>query len=329
MKYIRNELTQPYYNLAAEEYVLHNLKDDDYILLWQNAGTVVIGRHQNAAEEVNLKRAEELGVKVVRRNTGGGAVYHDLGNLNFSFITKWDPEKDMDYDTFLRPVIRALAKFGVLAEKQGRNDLVVDGKKISGNAQCIHRGRILHHGTLLIDSDLSVMPQVLTVNSDKFESKGIKSIRSRVANICEYADMPIGAETLKKALIESFFEGADADEYVLTGEQTAEIGKLAKEKYETWDWNIGSYADYSFKNARRFPGGKVEVRLDVKNGVIEGCKILGDFLALVGVEELENAIVGCAAWSHGGRSEIANALSRFDLPRYYGISQEELLECFE
>ena len=348
MIYIRNDSVDPYFNLALEEYVLHNFTDDDYLLLWQNDRTIVIGKHQNASEEVNIKRAEELGVRVVRRNTGGGAVYHDMGNLNFSYITDWIPDKNMNYDTFLKPVIRALERFGVHAHKEGRNDLVVDGRKISGNAQCMHRGRILHHGTLLICSELSLMPELLNVKTDKIESKGIKSVRSRVANINEVASEAVDFELLKDALLDSFFgrggrsesfeickaleSGEPLDrtmcmgrsERVLTDTQIAEIEKLRKDKYETWDWNFGLSADYRFKNARRFPGGSVEVRLDVRNGVIERCKIFGDFLALISVAELESAVVGCMV----DESELRGALDGFDIRRYYGITLDELLECF-
>jgi len=324
VKYIPNDSTDPYFNLAAEEYVLHNLKDDDFFMLWRNAGTVVIGRHQNAMEEVDLRRAEELGVSVVRRNTGGGAVYHDPGNLNFSFFTGWSPERDISYDMFLEPVISALTKFGVRAEKRGRNDLVVEGKKISGNAQCVHGGRILHHGTLLVNSDLSVMPEVLSVPGDKIVSKGIKSVRSRVANICEFTKGQIDIESLKQALEESFFGNGTAARLVLSDSQIAKIEELADNKYRTWDWNIGSVADYSYRNARRFPGGRIEVRLDVKNGVIARCRVFGDFLALIGVEELENAVADC----HPVRYELENALRGFDLPRYYGFTLDQLLECF-
>jgi len=307
-----------------EEYVLNTFIDEDYILLWQNDKTVVIGRHQNAAEEVNLKRAEELGVKIVRRNTGGGTVYHDLGNLNFSFITDWTPERNMDYDAFLKPVINALSKFGVDAEKRGRNDLVVDGRKISGNAQCIRNGRILHHGTLLVDSELSVMPEVLNVQIEKIASKGIKSVKSRVTNISRYAKTFINVELLRRVLLESCFENMLENELVLDNGHKAAIESLAKEKYETWEWNFGTVADYSYKNSKRFPNGKIEVHLDVENGVIERCKIYGDFLALVGVEELEDAITGCRV----DTSELRSALNRFDFTRYFGITLDELLECF-
>jgi len=325
VKYIRNDSTDPYYNLAFEEHALHTLRDDDYIMLWQNDRAVVIGKHQIAAEEVNLRRAEELGVRVVRRNTGGGAVYHDLGNLNFSYITDWDPEKGAGYDVFLDPVIHALERFGVTAEKRGRNDLVVDGKKISGNAQCIHAGRLLHHGTLLVSSDLSVMPEVLSIQDDKFASKGIKSVRSRVANISRFTKGSPDIALLKQALVESFFESGIIDEHIPAASETEDIRRRVTEKYGTWEWNIGSAADYSYKNSGRYPGGKVEVRLDVKKGVIERCKIYGDFLALIGVDELERAVVGCRA----ERNELAGALGGFELTRYFGITLDELLECFE
>jgi len=325
VKYIQGDRADPHFNLAAEEYVLGSFKDNDYLILWQNDNTAVIGKHQNAAEEINLRRAEELGVTIVRRNTGGGAVYHDMGNLNFSFITDWDPDRNMDYDTFLKPVLRALQRFGVKAEKQGRNDLVVDGQKISGNAQCIQNGRLLHHGTLLVSSDLSMISEVLNVQADKIESKGIKSVRSRVANISEFVTEPIDIGRLMQALQESFFNGGPIDRRVFDEAQIKEIEKLAFDKYSTWEWNFGSFKGYSFKNARRFPGGKVEVHLNVKNGIITQCRVFGDFLALCGVEDIEKNVVGCRV----DRGELRRALQGIDYKRFYGFDLEELLECFE
>jgi len=324
VKYLRLFSTDPYYNLAAEEYLLHNVESDDFFMLWQNAATVVIGRHQNAVEEVNVKRAEELGIKIVRRNSGGGAVYHDLGNLNFSFITAWDPEKGADLDIFLDPVIRGLRSIGVNAERRGRNDLVAGGKKISGNAQYIHGGRILHHGTILVNSQLSVMPEVLNVQNDKIISKGIKSVRSRVANICESVPGPIDIEAVADALKNSLFTNGCAGEYSFTDEQVTLIKKLAAAKYGTWEWNFASSPDFSCKKSRRFPGGKIEVHLDVKDGFIEKCGITGDFLALTGVEKLENAVTGC----RNVKGDLSIVLGKFDIPRYYSFTLDELLECF-
>jgi len=325
MKYIQLGSTNPYYNLAAEEFVLYNMKDDAYFLLWQNDNTVVVGRHQNVVEEVDVNRAEELGVRIVRRNSGGGAVYHDPGNLNFSFITDWVPDRHTNLDIFLEPVIDVLAELGVTAEKHGRNDLVAGGRKISGNAQYIHGGRLLHHGTLLVCSNLSRMPEVLRPQTDKIVSKGIKSVRGRVGNICEFSKSPITVETLIDALKAAILSDCGTEGYVFTGEQSDRIERLAKEKYETWEWNFGSSADYSYKNSRRFPGGKIEVRLDVENGVIGRCRVFGDFLAIVGVEELESAVTGCRA----SRSDLGRALAGFDLPRYYGFTLAEFLECFD
>ena len=325
MKYIRNNSTDPYYNLAFEEYVFHTFKDDDYILLWQNDRTVVVGKHQNTVEEVNLRRAGELGIKIVRRNSGGGAVYHDMGNLNFSFITGWNPDMQTDYDTFLIPVIRALSKIGVHAGKKGRNDLVVGGRKISGSAQCIHDGRLLHHGTLLIDSDLDVLSEVLNVQADKFLSKGVKSVRSRVANISEFAKTPCGAQLLMQLILESCAGDNIIDAFVPDNSQISHIEALAKKKYATREWNYGFSTVYSYRNSKRFPSGKIEVHVNVMDGMISQCKIFGDFMALTGVEDLEDAITG----SRADRKALKGALEGFDIRRRYGFTLEELLECFE
>ena len=325
MKYIRNDSTNPYYNLALEEYVLNSYRDDDYLLLWQNDRAIVIGKHQNTVEEVNVNQAEELGIKVVRRNTGGGAVFHDLGNLNFSLITDWNSDTLINYDSFLKPIINALLRIGIKADRVGRNDLVVEGKKVSGNAQCIHNGRILHHGTLLVQSDLTMMSKVLKVGADKISSKGLKSVRSRVANICEFSKEIINVELLKQAIIETFFEDNIVSELIINTAQKAEIEKLTKEKYETWEWNYGYNAVYSYRNAKRFANGKIELNINVKSGIIIQCKIFGDFMALISVEYLENAIVG----NRTDRKEIMLALAGLDIHRFYGITQDELLECFE
>ena len=323
MKYIRLHTTDPCQNLAAEEYVHHEIRDDGCFMLWQNDKTIVIGRHQNVYSEVNIKRAEELGIKIVRRNSGGGAVYHDMGNLNFTFVTEWDHKNGAELRYFLDPIIRALATLGVNAEIQGRNDLVAEGRKISGNAQCIHAGRILHHGTLLVSSDLSVMPELLTVAEDKYESKGVKSVRSRVANISDLASGPLDVERLIRALTSELFTGGAAEEFAFTREQETAITRLATEKYGKWDWNFGSSPDYGYKNAKRFPGGRIETRIDVRDGVIEHCRIYGDFLALIDARELESAVIGCRM----RRDELEAALGSFDIPRYFSFTLDELLDC--
>ena len=325
MKYIKNDCTNPYYNLAFEEYVVRNCKDDDYVLLWQNHNTVVVGKHQNTLKEINAKAVEDLGVRVVRRNTGGGAVYHDMGNINFSYITDWREEELVSYERFLQPVIGALASFGVQAAQTGRNDLEVSGKKISGSAQAIIGGRILHHGTLLLNSELAMMEKVLAVDNGKIKSKGINSVAARVGNIQEFADRRLQAHDVMDVLLQAFGEDTAFQTVELTAKQLEEAGKLQKGKYETWDWNYGFSPDANFRNSARFPAGKIEVEMGIQEGFIRNCRIWGDFLGLYGVERIERALEGtpCA------RGDICRVLAQFDLRNYFGdITIEELRECF-
>ena len=192
MLYIRNETTNPFYNLAMEEY-LFNLNDKtDYLLLWRNEPTIVIGKHQNTIEEINSDYVREKQIHIVRRITGGGAVYHDLGNLNYSLIIKSDYEGGYDFRKFTLPIVKALERLNIKAEQSGRNDITIDGKKFSGNAQFVSKGKLLHHGTLLFDSEMEELAKALKVSKDKIESKGIKSVRSRVTNIKEFLQDDIG-----------------------------------------------------------------------------------------------------------------------------------------
>ena len=325
MKYIRNDSVNPYYNLALEEYVLKNFTDDSYVLLWQNDHTIVIGKHQNTMSEINEKAVNERGVKVVRRNTGGGAVYHDLGNLNFSYLDNWDGISDLGLDKFLQPVIRTLDKLGVQAEKRGRNDLLIEGRKISGNAQTVQNKRILHHGTLLLNSNLEMMAEVLNVAKDKIETKGIKSVRSRVANIQEYLKKDVSVDDFKTILLETFFESGEIEEVHITSEQNFEILKLQKEKYETWEWNFGRSPQGNFINEERFSGGKLAVEMVINNGLIATCKIWGDFLTLLDISEIEEAMIGVRHESQA----IRKTFNQYDLCKYFkDISIEELMECF-
>jgi lipoate-protein ligase A len=326
MKYILSNSFNPYFNLALEEYIFKTVgMQEDFIILWQNENTIVIGRHQNTIEEINANFVKENNIKVVRRITGGGAVYHDLGNLNFSFITGYDKNNMIDYKKYTIPVINALKKLGVDAELSGRNDLTIDCKKFSGNAQSMHKGRILHHGTLLFDSNLDIIGKVLNVQLDKIQSKGIKSVRSRVTNIKDYLREGTDVNGFKELLLKNLFENNILEEYHLSENDLVSITKLKESKYDTWEWNYGKSPKFNFKNSKRFANGKLEVLLNVNSGLINECKIYGDFLALCSVDELEEKLRGIRY----EKSAIEYILSSVNLTQYFGnITLDEILECF-
>lgn len=327
MKYVKNMSNNPYFNLALEEYVLKCMTDDEYFILWQNKPAIIVGKHQNTVEEINRDYVMENNIAVVRRLSGGGAVYHDLGNLNYTFIIKNEQDKLLDFKTFSLPVIKALEKFGVNAELSGRNDLTIDGRKFSGGAQYIHKNRLLHHGTLLFNSDLDVLQEALNVDTDKIQSKGIKSVRSRVTNISEYVKEKVTvqefAELLKKYIFE--FEGWEIKEHILTEQDMEKIRVMMDEKYARWEWNYGQSPPFNYKNSKRFSGGKVEVFLEIEEGMINGCKIYGDFLGVGNIVEIEESLKGVKYTA----DDLEAVIKNIDMHKYFGsISAEELISCF-
>lgn len=323
MLFIDNKgITDPRINLAIEEYALKNLDiNETYLLFYINGPSIIIGKNQNTIEEINTEYVEANDIKVVRRLSGGGAVYHDLGNLNFSFITKDDGESFHNFKKFTEPVVDALNKLGVNAELSGRNDLVVGGRKISGNAQFSTRGRMFSHGTLMLDSEIENVVSALKVKKDKIESKGIKSIRSRVANISEFMDSKISIEDFRTLLLENIFGGKDQiEEYVLTEKDWESIEQISKERYQNWDWNYGKSPKFNLQHSHRFPVGGIDVRLEVNKGVIENCKIFGDFFGVGDVADIEEKLVGLRY----EKSEIDRALEDVDIKHYFGnITKEE------
>src|SRR5690625_2709920 len=328
MKFIDNNgITDPYINLALEEYVLKNFGEEDtYLLFYINAPSIIIGKNQNSVEEINTEYVDANNIKVVRRLSGGGAVYHDEGNLNFSFITKDDGDSFHNFAKFTEPVVKALNSLGVPAELVGRNDLLVEGRKISGNAQFSTKGRMFSHGTLMFDSEIEHVVSALNVKKEKIESKGIKSIRSRVANISEYLDEKISMEEFKNLILRSIFDVDDVKDvprYDLTEEDWEKVYEISRNRYQLWEWNYGKSPAFNKQASHKFPSGLLDVRLDVKNGVINNCKIYGDFFGLGNVEDIEQALVGV---KHE-RASVEDALKDMDIPYYLGkITKEEFVQ---
>jgi len=290
MKFIDNQgVTDPRINLAIEEYALKQLPDsDDYLLFYINEPSIIIGKNQNTIEEINADYVAEHRIHIVRRLSGGGAVYHDLGNLNFSFITNDDGQSFHNFRKFTEPVVQALKQLGVEAELTGRNDIQVGERKISGNAQYSTKGRMYSHGTLLFASEMEHVASALKVNADKIKSKGIKSIRSRVANITEFLDSQMTIEEFRSAILHSMFGGGEVEEYKLTEKDWANIHKLSGARYQSWDWNYGKSPKSNFRASKRFDGiGTVEVQLDIEKGRIREAKVYGDFFGVREVSELE------------------------------------------
>jgi lipoate-protein ligase A len=325
MLYIDNRgITDPRLNLALEEHVLRNrFPGEECLLFYINEPSIIIGRNQNTIEEIDPDAVEARGIHVVRRISGGGAVYHDLGNLNFSFIAPYAKQRFNRYEAFTRPVVMVLRELGVPAELGGRNDLVAEGRKISGNAQFVTGDRMFSHGTVLVHTDLDVMPTVLTPKPGKIESKGHKSVRSRVANIQEFLREPLTAEDLRGRLLEGIFGDPEPREQLeLTEDDWAAVRHLVETKYGTWDWNIGKSPPSNISRAHRFPFGEVDVRIDVQEGRIAGLRFFGDFIGLQEVAGLEQRLQGIRY----DRRDVDAALADLDVTAYFGpMERHELM----
>lgn len=327
MYFIDNKgITDPQINLAIEEYILRtmDIEEDSYLLFYINEPSIIIGKNQNTVEEIDTDFVEKNGIKVVRRLSGGGAVYHDLGNLNYSFITKDDGESFRNFKKFTEPVVKALQNIGVKAELIGRNDLLVEGRKISGNAQFATQGRMFSHGTLMFNTEIEKVVSALRVRKDKIESKGIKSIRSRVANITEFLEEGMTIEDLRLEILKSIFDGEENIQYKeLTEEDWENIHELSKERYANWDWNYGKSPKFNMQHTHRFPVGSIDVRLQVSKGVIEDIAIFGDFFGIGEIEKVQAALRGVTY----SKTAIEEALVGVDIPTYLGgISTEEFVQ---
>ncbi len=319
MRFITSDTTDPCYNLALEEYMVKIAGDEPLVRLWQNRPSVIIGRHQNTVEEINADYIEANGVSVIRRITGGGAVYHDLGNMNYTLVEKTGGEL-IDFRRFTAPVIRLLNRLGIPAELSGRNDMTIDGRKFSGNAQFIRGGKVLHHGTLLYASRLEDVQEALRVRGDKIESKGVKSVRSRVCNITDFMTEIIPLPRFRDMLLEELFQGQPLEEYALTEKDRAEIRQLVEERYGNWDWNYGESPKFNQEKRRRFLWGELVVRLQVEGGWIRGCTINGDFFSNADMNDLTSVLVG----AKHSREEVTKAINAVNIARFFPeLSREE------
>ena len=327
MYFIDNKgITDPRINLAIEEYALKTMdvEKDSFFLFYINEPAIIIGKNQNTIEEINTDFVDINGIHVVRRLSGGGAVYHDLGNLNFSFLTKDDGDSFRNFKKFTQPIVDALKEMGVDAELSGRNDILAEGRKISGNAQFTTKGRMFSHGTLMFDTEIDAVVSALKVRKDKIESKGIKSIRSRVANITEFLEQKTTIEEFRLTLLKSIFGGEEnIKEMVLTEEDWTNIKELSKERYGNWEWNYGKSPAFNMSHSERFPTGGIDVRLQVKNGLIEDANIYGDFFGVGDVADIEKRLIGVSY----DKSVISEALGDIEITTYLGgITKEQFLQ---
>ncbi len=322
INYIETGSLDPCYNLAFEQYLFEHKTEGKWLMLWQNANTVVIGMNQNAAEEINADFVKAHNITVVRRMTGGGAVYHDLGNLNYSFITDTGDKSSLSIEQFSRPVCRALESLGLSASVGGRNDIIVEGKKVSGVAQRIYKGRILHHGTLLFRSDADMIAGSLNADPSKFESKSSKSVRSRVGNISDFLPDDMSFEQFRGEIKRQLsLDGAV--ECSLREDELEEIRKNADEKYRSWEWTYGRSPKYTFKNKARFPGGSIEVRLFVSGGIIKEAAFSGDYMAVTDSSDAARALSGVKF----NREDVLEALTAVDTEAVFGeITAENIAD---
>ena len=322
MRCLIDTCTDPYWNLAAEEYLL-KAWDAPVFRLWRNAPAVIVGRNQNAHAEINRPFVEERGIAVVRRLSGGGAVFHDLGNVNFTFIDRknGDEASGAMFRRFTAPILSALRELGVEARLEGRNDLTIGGAKFSGNAMCIEGDRVLMHGTLLFSASVEDLSQALLPRKEKYEGRGVQSVRSRVTNIASHLPKSMDVTEFMAFLAETVGRAGTPWQY--SAEDLAEINKLADTKYRTEAWNFGRSPAFSFNACRKFPGGLLEASLEIRGGSIREVDIRGDYFFRKSTEEFCAALRGCTYT----KEAVTAVLEAMTVDDYFcGISSTELLQ---
>lgn len=324
MRFLWLPTQNPHHNLAVEAYLLQEAEDDVF-MLWQNDNSVIVGRHQNTLAEINLEYVEQNHVVVARRLTGGGAVFHDLGNLNFSFIQNIPAgEREIDFVKYLQPIVDALHALGVNAEFSGRNDLLLDGKKISGNAMAFCGNRVLEHGTLLFSTVQNNLAQALKVDPAKFNDKAVKSVRSRVTNISEHLPEPMTVLEFKDFLMDFVLKQNKMTALdVLKPEEEAKVAELERTQFATWDWNYGQSPKYAVERKARTAGGTVQAVMDVKGGRISALRFYGDFFSRRDPQELADLLLD----TPHAREAIAAKLENIPVDDFFNnVTAEELIK---
>ena len=328
MVYLQSLSTDAEFNLALEQYVFEEMDPSrEYFMLWQNASAIIVGKNQNTVEEINQKYVEDQGIQVVRRLSGGGAVYHDMGNLNFTFIRHAGDAANMDLHAFSQPIAGALHQLGVDAQVNGRNDITIGGKKFSGNSQYVKKGRVMHHGTLMFDSDLDVVSQCLRVPKDKIESKGVKSVRSRVTNIREHLPegMDISLDQFRQTLIDFMdMQFGGMERYEFTEEDLRRVEEIRRQRYGLWQWNYGYSPRYHLRKERRVDGvGKILVSMEVQDGCLQQIEFYGDYFGSEDTAQLAEMLRGCTM----ERGSLTERLAHVDIdPYFHRLTAEQLTE---
>lgn len=323
MRFIELTSTDPAVNLAAEEWLLRQT-DQDVFMLWRNAPSVIVGRNQNTRGQVNEDFVRERRIPVVRRLTGGGAVFHDLGNVNYTFIRLGQTDRDIDFRRFTAPIIEALAAMGVTSTFEGRNDLAIAGLKISGNAQFMLHDRVLHHGTLLFSAVMADLSGALRLEPIKYRDKAVQSIPKRVTNIAAHLPEPMAVTDFMDRVMAHVSGGAAAGALRLTPDEEAAVEMLADRKYRSFEWNYGYSPRYAFAKTSRTPGGVVEAHLDAVDGRITAVRLLGDYFGRRPVSELEACLVGCLH----DRDALAARLAEVPLGDYLrDVDLPTFLDC--
>jgi len=321
MIHVKCDSTDAAFNFALEKYLMQCPEmPDDYFLFWRTTPTLMIGRFQNTLAEINMPYAKERGIKIVRRITGGGTIYTDLNGWQFSFIVK--REGRMDFAGFTRPILDALRSLGVDAQLSGRNDLTIDGRKFSGNAEFIGKGVTLHHGSLLFDTDLEELVRSLNVSDEKIISKGIKSVRQRVTNISEHLKEKMTSVEFRDVMLDFLLRGMGT--YELSRKDIESVEDIKRSQFDSWEWNFGNDPKFNVTKENRFAGGKLCAKVLVENGRIANIRFYGDFFADERIGALEQSLTGCRYDEENIKEALLNSNAA---DCFYNITAGEILSC--